>query len=60
MKAAMLTGQDAEEEKLSWRVDAEVRLRLDELRQSETARSSALQVLYLIRVSETAPEETAL
>lgn len=47
MKAAMLTGQEAEDEKLSWRVDAEVRLRLDEVRQQETARSAALQVLLL-------------
>lgn len=43
----MLTGQEAEDEKLSWRVDAEVRLRLDELRQQESARSAALQVLLL-------------
>jgi hypothetical protein len=44
MKAAMLSGQEADDEKLSWRVDAEVRLRLEEVRREETARSAALQV----------------
>lgn len=44
MKTAMLSGQEADDEKLSWRVDAEVRLKLEELRHSETAHSSALQV----------------
>lgn len=40
----MLSGQEADDEKLSWRVDAEVRLRLEEVRREETARSAALQV----------------
>jgi hypothetical protein len=47
MKAAMLSGQEADDEKLSWRVDAEVRLRLEEVRREETARSAALQVTIM-------------
>lgn len=42
MKQQMLEGQDTDDDKLAWRVEAELRLRLDELRRTEGASSAQL------------------
>ena len=42
MKQQMLDGQDTDDDKLAWRVEAELKLRLDELRRTEVAASAAL------------------
>ncbi len=38
----MLDGQDTDDDKLAWRVEAELKLRLDDLRRTEGAASAAL------------------
>ena len=38
----MLDGQDTDDDKLAWRVEAELKLRLDELRRTEGAAAAAL------------------
>lgn len=43
MKQQMLEGQDTDDDKLAWRVEAELRLRLDELRRTEGASSAQLE-----------------
>ena len=42
MKQQLLEGQDTDDDKLAWRVEAELRLRLDELRLSEGAAAAEL------------------
>ena len=42
MKQQLLDGQDTEDDKLAWRVEAELRLRLDELRRTEGAAAAEL------------------
>ena len=38
----MLDGQDTEDDKLAWRVEAELKLKLDELRRTDGAAAAAL------------------
>lgn len=42
MKQQLLEGQDTDDDKLAWRVEAELRLRLDELRRTEGAAAAQL------------------
>jgi hypothetical protein len=42
MKQQMLEGQDTDDDKLAWRLEAELKLRLDELRRTEGAAAAAL------------------
>lgn len=47
MKAAMVGGQEAEDDRLSWRVEAEVKLRLEGAAEQQAALSAALSVRTL-------------
>ena len=42
MKQQMLDGQETDDDKLAWRLEAELKLRLDELRRTEGAAAAAL------------------
>ena len=42
MKQQLLDGQDTDDDKLAWRLEAELKLRLDELRRTEGAAAAAL------------------